>query len=284
LTRYVNRENIAHSFGLLFTTIRGAALRPSASAGQAKSDFDSSPSGPSDLRAKTQDPIWEAIFMRFRSSFAYTLLLIGSVAGLSVPATAQSIPATVEDLVPESDLIVLGVVTKTDPEAFEAGDDYKMVFTRHAFRVETYFKGTGPAEISLFTAGGFRTLKINGETKQTYTTVSGSEQVKDGERFIAFLRAGPGGYVFAEWDTAKYPVTKDGTTSGESVTLRLRKRAYLRGSALSSFDRLQQTNPGPDSASKTESNLKGTRGIGETILLRDIRERLTEIVHGESGS
>jgi hypothetical protein len=197
---------------------------------------------------------------------------------------AQSNPVTVEDLVPESDLIVLGVITKTDPEAIQAGDDYKMAFTRHTFRVETYFKGTGPAEILLFTAGGFLTLKINGETKQTYATVSGSEQVKDGERFIAFLRAGPGGYVFAEWDTAKYPVAKEEKTGEDSVTLRLRKRAYLRGSALSSFDRLQQIDPGPASASKTESNLKGTRGIGETILLRDIKERLTEIIRGESGS
>jgi hypothetical protein len=222
--------------------------------------------------------------MRFRISLPYALLFIGSVSALSVPATAQSIPVTVEDLVPESDLIVLGVVTKTDPEAFEAGDDYKMVFTRHTLRVETYYKGSGPAEILLFTAGGFRTLKINGETRQTFAKVTGSEQVKDGERIIAFLRAGPGGYVFAEWDTAKYPVTKDEKTGEDGVTLRLRKRAYLRGSALSSFDRLQQLNPGPDSASKTESNLKGTPGIGETILLRDIRERLTEIVRGESGS
>lgn len=204
--------------------------------------------------------------------------------GLSVPATAQSVPATVEDLVPGSDLIVLGIVTKTDSKAFQAGDDYKMAFTRHSFRVETYYKGTGPAEISLLTAGGYLTVKINGETKQTYATVSGSEQVKDGERFIAFLRAGPGGYVFAEWDTAKYPVTKDEKTGEDSVTLRLRKRAYMRGSALSSFDRLQQMNPGPVSASRTESNLKGTRGIGETILLREIKERLAEIVRGESGS
>ena len=64
------------------------------------------------------------------------------LALLAVPGSAvllsQSIPATVEDVVSESDLIVLGKVTATDPDGVRLGDSWQMLFTRHSVEGGTY--------------------------------------------------------------------------------------------------------------------------------------------------
>ena len=105
-----------------------------------------------------------------RRRVATRALQAALLALLFVPGTdgimAQSIPATVEDVVRESDLIVLGKVVSTEPEGVEVEGSYKTVFTRHTFRVESYYKGAGPKEISLLTPGGFQTKKIDGKERR----------------------------------------------------------------------------------------------------------------------
>jgi len=178
----------------------------------------------------------------------------------------------------------LGRVTKTDPDGVELGESYKMLFTRHTFRVEAYYKGTGSKEISLFTPGGFETQVINGKEHRFWTSVSGAEGTKEGEEFLAFLHAVPGGYVFIEWDGAKYPVTTDPEANERTVGLRLRKKQYMKGFALQGFERLERMETGPNSTSKVEEKLKGSKGQVDVVKVRDLAERLGEILRGEDSN
>ncbi len=219
------------------------------------------------------------------SQIASLALKAALLALLAVPGSAvllaQSIPATVEDVVKRNDLIVLGRVTKTDPDGVELGESYKMLFTRHAFGVEAYYKGTGSKEISLFTPGGLETQVINGKEHRFWTSVSGAEGTKEGEEFLAFLRAVPGGYVFIEWDGAKYPVTTDPETDERTVGLRLRKKQYMKGSALQGFERLEKMETDPNPATKVQDRLRGTKGMTDIIRVEDLPDRLGEIIRGE---
>ncbi len=205
--------------------------------------------------------------------------LIGLLASA---AHAQSIPASVEDVAPESNLIVLGRVISTDPDGVEMGGDWKMLFTRHTFRVEAYYKGSGPKEISLFTPGGFETRVVDGKERRLWNQVTGSEQAKDGEEFLAFLRQAPLGYVFAEWDGAKYMVERDSETEERTLHLRLRKKKYMRGLALQGFERLERVEAGPDQTAKVEAKLKGSKSLHDIITVKDLPERLAEIIRGET--
>ncbi len=193
---------------------------------------------------------------------------------------AQTIPATVEDVVSRSDLVVLGRVTATDPNGTEVGPS-KQLFTRHTLKVESYYKGSGGDEISVFTAGGFETRTEGGKDRRLWTQVVGSEQVKDGDEFVAFLKAVPGGFIFLEWDGAKYPVYLDGPDSERKVNLRLRKKKYMKGSALQGFKNLERLEAGPDPAAKVEEKLRGKKGLEDVIPVKDLQERITEIIKGE---
>lgn len=206
--------------------------------------------------------------------------LILSVAGLVGTALGQSIPATIEDVVGRSDVIVLGRVTATDPNGVELGG-WKQLFTRHTLKVEAYYKGSGPEEVSLFTAGGYETRTESGKERKLWTQVVGSEQVKVGDEFVGFLRSVDGGQVFLEWDGAKYPVYLDGPDSERKVNLRLRKQRYMKGTALQGFKNLARNEAGPDPSAKLEEKLKGTKGLEEVVAVKDLKERIAEIIRGE---
>ena len=196
-------------------------------------------------------------------------------------ALAQSIPATVEDVADRSDLIALGRVTATDPEGVLRGSPWQMVYTRHTFEIETYYKGTGPKSISLYTPGGIRTRIINGEPRRIVSQGSAGEGAEIGEEFLAFLRAAGDGYVFIEWDGAKYSVKTDPETDERYVTLRLRKKKYMQGKALENFKGLEARETIHDAAARIESRLTGTRGIGETVPLGQLRAKILIILRGE---
>jgi hypothetical protein len=221
---------------------------------------------------------------RTNSPCKYVFLSALLLAGMGIATLlAQSLPSTVEDVVNRSDLIVLGKVTSTDPKVTQIGE-WKLPFTRHVLKVEAYYKGSGPEEVALFTAGGLETRMEGGKERQLWTKVSGSEQVKVGDEFVAFLQAASGGYVFLEWDGAKYPVYLDGPDSEHAerkVNLRLRKQRYMKGTALQGFKNLMRLEGGPDPASKLEEKLQGTKGVDEVIGVKDLRERLSEIIRGE---
>ncbi len=194
---------------------------------------------------------------------------------------AQSIPASVEDVVRESDAIVLGKVTKADPEGIEVGS-MNQLFTRHSFVVEAWYKGSGPREISVLTPGGFWTSHEGGKETKHLTQAVGAVGVREGEEFLAFLRAVPGGYIFVEWDGAKYPIMTDEKTGERSVMLRLRKRKYMRGKALEALKRLEEMETGPDAAAKAEAKLVGPRFITDVVSVKDLGARMEEIVRGET--
>jgi hypothetical protein len=196
---------------------------------------------------------------------------------------AESLPATVEDVVNRSDIIVLGKVTSTDPAGIEIGLG-KQLFTRNTFRVEEYYKGSGASEISVFTAGGFETRMDGGRERKVWTQVAGSEQVKVGDELVVFLKAVPGGFVFIEWDGAKYPVYLDGPEGERKVNLRLRKQRYMKGTALQGFNNLARLDGGPDAGPQLEEKLRGTKGIEEVVAVKDLHERLSDIVRGEEPS
>jgi hypothetical protein len=123
-----------------------------------------------------------------------------------------------------------------------------------------------------------------GKEHRFWTQVVGSEQVRIGDEFVGFLRSVSGGHVFLEWDGAKYPVYLDGPEGERTVNLRLRKQKYMKGTALQGFKNLVRIEAGAEPAAKLEEKLKGTKGIEEVIPVKELRERIPEIIRGEEPS
>jgi len=190
-----------------------------------------------------------------------------------------SIPASVEDVLRYSDLVAVGKVTKTDAEATMQGGQ---VVTRHTFKVEAYYKGSGPEEIDLITQGGVRHLKVGDEVHPIITQSLGSEGVRVGDELLAFLSSGPGGYYFAVSDGAKYLVNQDSESEERKVSLRLRKKKYMRGVALEGFKRLEGMEGGSDTAAGSEASLPLGKFQTEPIPLEQLQARLAEIIKGET--
>ena len=129
---------------------------------------------------------------RLRAVAVSLTVVLACGAGVGLVRAFGWRQASVEEVVRVSDLIVLGKVISTDPQA-TTGPHKSGVFTRNAFKVEAYYKGEGPGEIFILTHGGVFT-DPNGNTG--FTQAVGAEGVRVGEEFVAFLEAGPGGYYF----------------------------------------------------------------------------------------
>jgi len=194
---------------------------------------------------------------------------------------------TTEDLVRESDLIVLGRVTATEADGIYVGPQ-KELLTRHTLKVEAYYKGKASEEISLRTRGGVETKVVGGQTRRTFTAgATIVEGARVGEELLVFLKAMPQGYGFVQWDSARRPVYLSEFIKGEpepTVNLSFRKKRYMRGFALQGFENLERLEGGPDSSTKVEAKLKRTKGIEEPIPIRDLRGRIAEVIEGEMGS
>jgi len=185
----------------------------------------------------------------------------------------------VEEVVRRSDLIVLGQVISKDPHE-TTGPHLSGTFTGNTFKVEAYYKGEGPEEISILTHGGLDT-DPNGQTG--LTQVVGAEGVRVGEEFVALLKAGPGGYYFAGWGgNAKRMVYADPVTGERVVELRLSKKKYMRGQALTAFEHMEEEKSGPNRTGEVETDLAFQGGYTETIPIKDLSARLGEIIRGES--
>jgi hypothetical protein len=194
---------------------------------------------------------------------------------------------TTEDLVREGDLIVLGRVTATEPDGIYVGPQ-KELFTRHTLKVEAYYKGEASEEIPLLTRGGVETKVVGGQIRRTFTTgATIVEGARDGEVLLVFLKAMPQGYGFVQWDSARRPVYLSEFIKGEpepTVNLSFRKKRYMRGFALQGFENLERLEGGPDSSAKVEAKLKSTKGIEESIPIRELRGRIAEVIEAEMGS
>ena len=224
----------------------------------------------------------ETIFFK---SFAYWIpLFLFLVILTSLDGYADwTIPASVEEVTRESDLIVLGKVIETDPEGIHVGER-RTFCTRHTFLVEKYFLGEGPKKISLLTLGGVEMKKVGDEVHPIYTQALGSEQVKKGEELVAFFREGPGGYYFVEWDGAKYLVEMDPEAEERTITIRLRKKQYMRGRALEAFKKLEERETGPNPIASVQAKLRGPKYFTEIVSVEDLAERMEEIIQGETAT
>lgn len=212
-----------------------------------------------------------------RSSRRLMILCGLILAAASGPASAD-VEVSVEHVVRGADVIALGRITETDPEGTEVGP-MKQLFTRSTFKVEAYYKGAGPEEINVFSHGGVET-DPNG--RMTFTTVSGGTGVRTGEEVLLFLRAVVGekdGYwIFAHG--AKYEVKTDQETGQRTVTLRFRKKKYMRGKTLEGFERLAQFEE--MKATVASGELPIGRFLTEKIRVEDLGARLEEVVKGEA--
>lgn len=185
----------------------------------------------------------------------------------------------IEEVVRRSDLVVLGKVTSKDPHE-TTGPHLSGTFTRNTFRVEAYYKGEGPEEISLLTHGGVWTRP---DGTVTETVAVGAEGVREGEEMVAFLRAGPGGYYFVGWGgNAKRLVKTDQETGERTVEIRLSKKKYMKGPALAAFDRMQALENPVKSTAEVEAELTRSGGLGEAIPVKELATRLGEIIRGEA--
>lgn len=204
---------------------------------------------------------------------------------------AQTEPWSVEDVIRPSDVVVLGRVTATDPEAVVLAH---RVFTRHTFLVEAYYKGSGASEISILTAGGTRTRIIDGERRQTISQVAGAPGARVGDEFLAFLaevdkrslsdpalqRSDTPFYIFYMWDGAKYRVQSNPDTGYRVVGLRLRTKVYLQGeAALRDFEKKENL---PQFASVKDSGvLPRTVFVEDAVPVDELATRLQEVARGE---
>jgi len=197
-----------------------------------------------------------------------------------VTAQAQVLPASAEHVTRLSDIVVLGKIMASDAEGIEVGP-MKQLYTRHTMKVETYYKGSGPAEISILTAGGIWTSKEGDKEVKHLTQAVGSVGVRKGEEILAFLKAEPEGFSFIEWDGAKYPVEVDPDTGERSVQLRLSKKCYMRGTALEGFKKLEAMEKGDNPTAAVEAKLARSNFLLEKMPVKDLRARIEEIDRGE---
>lgn len=202
-----------------------------------------------------------------------------ALAGAST-VQAQVIPASAEHVTQISDIVVLGKITASDPEGIEIGP-MRQLYTRHTMKVETYYKGSGPTEISILTAGGIWTSKEGDKEVKHLTQAVGSVGVRVGEEILAFLRTEPEGFSFVEWDGAKYPVETDPDSGARSVQLRLSKKCYMHGAALEGFKKLEDMEKGENPAAAVEAKLSRSNFLTERIPVKDLRPRIEEIDAGE---
>jgi hypothetical protein len=186
-------------------------------------------------------------------------------------------PMAVEEVVRRSDLIVLGRVISKDSQA-TTGPHASGTFTRSTFKVEAYYKGEGPDEISLLTHGGLVTDE-SGRTMEDQ--VVGAEGVRVGEEMVAFLSSGPGGYYFVAWDGyAKRMVTTDPETGERTVSLRLSKRRYMGPAIQARFDEAERWDKDPNAP--VASELPYGKSLTEVVPVKELSARLGEIIRGES--
>ena len=176
-------------------------------------------------------------------------------------------------------------MTSTDPDGIRIGPT-RQLFTRHTLKVDNYLKGSGPEEISLLTRGGVERRVIGSQVRRTFTTGNSTvEGARVGEELLAFLKAVPEGYVFAQWDTARCPVYLFEFVKGKperSVNLALRKKKYMRVGALQGFQNLERREGGSEPVAKVEEMLKNTKGLQDVVPVSDLPSRIAEIIHGES--
>jgi hypothetical protein len=199
------------------------------------------------------------------------LCAVLAVGGIG-PVLAQVIPASVEHVTRLSDVVVLGKITATDPEGIEVGP-MRQLYTRHTMKVEAYYKGSGPGEISILTMGGFWARHEDGKDIKMMTQAVGSVGVRVGEEILVFLRAEPEGFPFIEWDGAKYPVVIDPASGERSVQLRLSKKRYMRSTALEGFKKLEAMEQSDTPTAAIEAKLSRGSFLTEMVLVRDLRGR-----------
>ena len=223
------------------------------------------------MRNPNRQRAWQRTVAR-----ALTTLLVFS-AGVGFVRAFGTRQTAIEEVVRRSDLVVLGKVISKDPHETE-GPHLSGTFTRNTFRVEAYYKGEGPKEISLLTHGGVWT-DPNGNTRVTQAV--GAEGVRVGEEMVAFLKAGPGGYYFSGWDgNAKRMVETDPETGERTVGLRLSKRCYMGPAMQAKFDEAERWDKNPNAP--VASQLPNGKSLTEVIPVKELAARLAAIIRGES--
>lgn len=219
------------------------------------------------------------------------VMLLLMVAAISMPYPAGTVPSTVERVAVRSDSIVLGTVGRSDNNGLNVGGE---LFTRHAFHVEQWLKGSGPEQISLLTPGGFETAIVGGKERRVMTQIPGAVGVEQGERIVAFLskirttsvrdadaqRTKAPFYTFRSWNGGKYGIGTN-ESGAEVVSFRFRDTRYMRDQA--SIDRIERMKKSPEYAD-LDRTAKLPRGkfIVEAVPVPQLGARLNEIIQGET--
>lgn len=125
------------------------------------------------------------------------LALFFVVAATSAPSGAYDTTESVEQLIRCSDIVVLAKLTETLHYGIAAGPG-AMVYTRHLLRVENYYVGSGPQDITLLTPGGILKQPDGTETLTSIAYGAGAwgPGLIAGESFLSFLQVFAPGYVF----------------------------------------------------------------------------------------
>lgn len=202
---------------------------------------------------------------------------------------AQGEEWAVEDMVCESDLVVLGKVIKRDEEGI-VPQPGGMVYTRFWLAVEEYYKGTGPEKVAILLEGG---LYTGPDGRKYYLSIAniggpGGTGTREGEELVAFLKAHGPGFMFHNQVGSKLVVGNYSGTEDREVGLRLRKKKYMRGKGLERFKELEKEVGDHEPTARAEATLQSRRGrygyIGEVVPVRELRTRMREIISGECGA
>jgi hypothetical protein len=77
-------------------------------------------------------------------------------------------------------------------------------------------------------------------------------------------------------------VKEDPETGEQNISLRLRKKKYMKGIALQGFNRLDTSAGRPNAQAESEASLPLGKFQLEPISLEQLQERLAEIIKGET--
>jgi hypothetical protein len=178
--------------------------------------------------------------------------------------------------------VVLATVTETLHDGIVAGPA-GMVYTRHLLKVEEYYIGSGPEQLTVLTPGGFERQP---DGRETYTSVvaEGGIGLRPGETFLGFLQVLSPAYKFLNRRGAKVLVAVDESAHERMVSLRFGKVSLLGAPALERYERLKKDLETVTPAERDRVKAKLAYALTELIPVTDLASRMKLVLRDVGGA
>lgn len=179
-----------------------------------------------------------------------------------------------EKLIRCSDLVVRCKVSKTFKDGVNPSSS-KMLHTKHVCDIQSYYIGTGPDQISIFTPGGIWTAP---DGHQHLTQVPSVAAIREGEEMIAFLQRFGGGYRFLNQWGSKIEIDRREDRPVPTVQLRYQNPKYLSEAGRARYEKHDKRYEGRVDADGKPMKPSHRDTYNDLVPLDDVRDIIDLIV------